>query len=64
MEFNAAQKAAIDKIVTGRLARQAREMEREWRAERAQLEGEIMRLEVELRSERSLLTRIRQWLGR
>lgn len=62
--FDDAQKCEVDRIVERRLLRERRQHERDLRAQRASLEGEIAKLQLELRSERGLITRIREWLTR
>lgn len=63
MQWTDEQRRDIDRIVAGRLARQQRVHDRELRIQREAFERELERVRLELRAERGLIMRIRQWLS-
>jgi hypothetical protein len=63
IRFTDEQKAAIDEIVERRLVRERARHARELAFLSERHERELERVRLELRQERSLLTRIRDWLS-
>lgn len=63
VQFDDRQKAAIEKLIERRLIREQRQHEKEIRIMSELHQRELERLQLELRAERGLLTRIRDWLG-
>jgi hypothetical protein len=63
VQFTDAQKKAIDEIVERRLQRERLKYERQMFDQHERYERELERVRLELRQERSLITRIRDWLS-
>jgi hypothetical protein len=64
VEFDKLQKAEVERLIERRLLRERRQHERELRQMSERHASELERLTLELRAERGLITRIREWLAR
>lgn len=63
IEWSDQQRRAIELIVSARLRAEHRLHRKEWDARESVLQAEIEKLRLELRAERSVLARIRDWLS-